>query len=68
MSTYAESDDERENSVHVIPHADGWAVRPGNSQQPSFVFKTRFEAREWALSIARDQGGSVIVHSGDNRD
>ncbi len=52
---------------HVVPHADGWAVRGEGTERASGVFDTKVEATEAGRSIARNQGTELVIHGKDGR-
>ncbi len=47
---------------HVVPHTNGWAVRPENAAKPTSVHPTQREAIEIARDIARNQGSELLIH------
>jgi uncharacterized protein YdaT len=52
---------------HVVPHGDGWAVRPQGSSRASSTHSTQAEATERAREIARNQHSELLVHGRDGR-
>lgn len=52
---------------HVVPHDDGWAVKPEGGQRASSVHDTQSEAIEHAREIARHQNSELFVHGRDGR-
>jgi Uncharacterized protein conserved in bacteria (DUF2188) len=52
-------------NVHVVPHADGWAVTREDGSRVSFVFKTQDEAIDTARNLAQRSGVELIVHGED---
>ena len=52
---------------HVVPHADGWAVRGESAERASGVYDTKAEATATARSIARNQGTELVIHGRDGR-
>jgi uncharacterized protein YdaT len=52
---------------HVVPHADGWAVRGESAERASGVYDTKAEATAAARSIARNQGTELVIHGRDGR-
>ena len=52
---------------HVVPHADGWAVRGAGSQRASRVFDTQREAIGRGREISRNQGSELLIHGRDGR-
>jgi hypothetical protein len=52
----------------VVPHPDGWQVRPSNGARASVVTQTKSEAVGRALEILRNLGGGELtVHDTDGR-
>ncbi len=47
---------------HVVPHPDGWAVKPAGGQRASAVFSTQAEAIERAREIAINQESELFIH------
>ena len=52
---------------HVVPHPDGWAVRPAGGERASSVHRTQAEAIERAREIARNQETELFVHGRDGK-
>lgn len=52
---------------HVVPHADGWAVRGEGAERASGVYDTKAEATAAGRAIARNQGTELVVHGEDGR-
>jgi hypothetical protein len=51
---------------HVVPHAEGWAVRGDGAERASGVYETKAEANA-ARGIARNQGTELVSHGRDGR-
>ena len=47
---------------HVVPHADGWAVKGAGNSRATAVFDTQAQAYERGREIARGQGSELFVH------
>jgi len=47
---------------HVVPHAQGWAVKGANNQKVTSVHSTQTEARVAAREIAINQKSEVVIH------
>lgn len=47
---------------HVVPHQEGWAVKPAGGQRASSVHATQAEAIARAREIAQNQGSEIFVH------
>jgi len=52
---------------YVVPHPDGWAVKPEGGERASSVHDTQAEAIERARDIARNQGSELLIHGRDGR-
>ena len=52
---------------HVVPHRDGWAVKPAGGSRPSSVHPTQADASARAREIAINQRSEVIIHRPDGR-
>ena len=50
---------------HVVPHNNGWAVKPEDGERASSVHDTQEEAVERATELARHQQSEVLVHGND---
>lgn len=47
---------------HIVPHADGWAVRGEGNQRVSSVHDTQQQAIEAGRQSAINQGTELLVH------
>lgn len=56
-----------ERNQHVVPHADGWAVRCDGAEHASGMYETNAEATAAARGIARNQGTELVIHGRDGR-
>ena len=52
---------------HIVPHPDGWAVRPEGGQRPSSVHRTQQQAIDRGREIARNQRSELIIHDRGGR-
>jgi uncharacterized protein YdaT len=52
---------------HVVPHSDGWAVRPAGGSRASSIHDTQREAIDRAREISRNQGTELLIHGRDGR-
>jgi uncharacterized protein YdaT len=52
---------------HVVPHAEGWAVKPEGGKRPSSVHDTQQEAIDRAREIARNHESELFIHRPDGR-
>lgn len=47
---------------HVVPHPDGWAVKPAGGKRASSVHSTQAEAIERGREIAMNQDSELLIH------
>lgn len=47
---------------HVVPHPNGWAIRPAGAAKPTVVLPTQAAAIEAARLTARNQGTELLIH------
>jgi len=47
---------------HVVPHANGWAVKGAGNQKATKVTATQKEAIQVAENIARNQKSDTKIH------
>lgn len=52
---------------HVVPHADGWAVRGAGNERATSVHSTQEAARDAARQTAIRQGSEMFVHGRDGK-
>lgn len=52
---------------HVVPHANGWAVRGAGNSRVTSVHRTQREANEQARDIAQNQSSEVLIHGRNGR-
>jgi hypothetical protein len=52
---------------HVVPHKDGWAVKPAGGERASSVHDRQAEAIAAAQQIARNQGSELFIHGRDGQ-
>lgn len=52
---------------HVVPHPEGWAVKPAGGERASSVHRTQHEAIERGRDIARNQGTELLIHGRDGK-
>ena len=52
---------------HVVPHANGWAVRGAGNTRVTSVHETQREATEQARDIAQNQSSEVLIHGRNGR-
>lgn len=51
---------------YVLPHQEGWAVRPSTSRTVTKTFATREEALDFACKLADEQQSAVFLKSLEN--
>ena len=47
---------------HVVPHADGWAVKGEGNAKATAVRPAQAQAIEVGRGIARNQQGELVIH------
>lgn len=47
---------------HVVPHADGWAVKGAGAQRATSVHETQRAAIDAGRQTARNQGTELLIH------
>lgn len=52
---------------HVVPHADGWAVKGAGSERATKVVETQREAIGIARGIAQNQQTEMLIHGENGR-
>lgn len=52
----------RRSNQHVVPHSDGWAVRPERGERASSVHRIQADAIQQARGIARNQRTEILIH------
>lgn len=55
------------NNQHVVPRAEGWAVRSEGNSRDTGRFSTQEEAIRVARRIARNGRGELFIHGRDGR-
>ncbi len=48
---------------HVIPHADGWAVKGAGNQKATSVHSTQADAIDAARSTAINNRSEMLIHN-----
>lgn len=54
-------------NVHVVPHADGWAVKKEGNTRATSVHDTQKDAQKAAIPIAKQERSEVVTHGRDGR-
>ncbi len=57
----------KKRDIHVVPHADGWAVKKENGQRASSVHPTKKDALEQAKDHGKRERVEVVIHGRDGR-
>ena len=52
---------------HVVPHSDGWAVKPEGGKRASSVHPTQQDAIDAARRIAQNRGTELLIHGRNGR-
>jgi hypothetical protein len=47
---------------HVVPHSDGWAVKPAGGEKASSVHTTQADAIDRGRQVAQNQGTELFIH------
>lgn len=55
------------NNQHIVPHPDGWAVKPEGASKATKVFNTQSEAIEKGREIAINQQSELFIHNKQGR-
>ena len=48
---------------HVVPHADGWAVKGAGNQRATSVHETQAEAFDAGREIAINNSSELLIHN-----
>jgi hypothetical protein len=48
---------------HIVPHPEGWAVKPEGGNKASGVFETQREAIAKGKEIAKNQQSELFIHN-----
>lgn len=52
---------------HVVPHADGWAVRGAGASRATETFDRKSDAVDRAREIAQNQSTELVIHGRDGQ-
>jgi len=52
---------------HIVPHPEGWAIKPGGGQRASSVHPTQSAAIDRGREIAENQRAELYIHGRDGR-
>ncbi len=53
------------HNQHVVPHAEGWAIKGEGNERYTAIYKYQDDAIERAKDIAQNYGSDVIIHRKD---
>lgn len=57
----------KKRNQHVVPHTDGWAVKPAGVDRASSIHRTQKDAIDQARKTSRNQGTELLVHDRKGR-
>ena len=57
----------KRRNQHVVPHQDGWAVKPEDGRRASSIHETQREAIERGRAISQSQNSELFIHGRDGR-
>ncbi|NOT41808.1 MAG: DUF2188 domain-containing protein [Alphaproteobacteria bacterium] len=52
---------------HVVPHAQGWAVRGEGNSRVASTFRKQSDAIDAARAIAQRQHSELVIHGRDGK-
>lgn len=52
---------------HVVPHADGWAVRGARASRAMEIFERRSVAVNRGREIDKNQRSELVIHGNDGQ-
>tara|TARA_R110000868_G_scaffold148533_4_gene370483 strand:+ start:228 stop:452 length:225 start_codon:yes stop_codon:yes gene_type:complete len=52
---------------HIVPHPDGWAVKPAGGEKASSVHSTQRDAIDRGREVAHNQKTELLIHGRDGR-
>lgn len=47
---------------HVVPHPDGWAIKPAGADKPTAVLPRQSDAIDRARATTQRQGTELFIH------
>jgi len=53
--------------LHVVPHAEGWAVKKDGAVRASSVHTTQTQAQQAAIPAAKRERSEVVTHGRDGK-
>jgi uncharacterized protein DUF2188 len=54
-------------NVHVVPKADGWAVKKEGNSRSSAVTDTKSEAESIGRDLAKNERSELVIHGKDGK-
>ncbi|HHY58868.1 MAG TPA: DUF2188 domain-containing protein [Chloroflexi bacterium] len=52
---------------HVVPSAQGWAVKKGGASRASKVFTHKRDAIDYARQVSQHQHTELLIHGADGK-
>jgi uncharacterized protein YdaT len=52
---------------HIVPHADGWAVKGEKAARATEIFDSKSDAVHRGREIAQNQGTELVIHGKDGQ-
>jgi hypothetical protein len=52
---------------HVVPHSEGWALRPEGASKDTQVFRTQEQAIQRGREVATNQRSELLIHNRESR-
>lgn len=52
---------------HIVPHADGWAVRGAGASRATETFDRKSDAIDRGREIAQNQHSELVIHGRDGQ-
>lgn len=57
----------KRKTIHVVPHAEGWAVKKGGAERASKVTPTKAEADRIVRNQAKRERAELVIHGRDGK-
>ena len=54
-------------SHHVLPRNGSWVVKRAGSPKASQIFNTQEEAKNYGISVSKNQGTALFIHGANGR-
>ena len=52
---------------HIVPHADGWAVRGAGASRATETFDRKSDAIDRGRELAQNQRSELVIHGRDGQ-